>query len=1377
MESSNVGLEGYKKKLYLLLFLIFISTSSFCAPYQADSDSSLADFRGLPFINNFNSAKYLHLTSQIEHSAILQDNSGRMLIGSYGGILVYNGNNWHLIELPGRSQVWSLAKDSNGRIFVGASDNLGYLTPDSAGKTHFVSLLAHLPAELRSVGDVWQTVATPEGVYFRYNHHLMRWKDNKFKVWKSEKAFGPMQLIIDKLYIHVPEQGLMVLNQDRLELFSADKIFAQSPVKFLLPLNSDKWLVGTFPDRLYYFDGQKTTPVTKPVASFLQANTLFAGFLLPNSAIAITTLKGGMVIIDQQANIKRIINKESGLISNTIYLVDADNQGGLWLSHEKGLSRVQLNSSLSYFDESNGLIRETYAMCKHRGELYAGTTDGLFVLNPQTGYNPSATFHKVKSFNHSIWNLESVGNSLLIASVDGLFEWKDEKIISIPIVPTSLENYILDIQSSIYDSNLVFVASRHLYAFRYGSDSWKKVATLEGLPENCSQIIHSPSGDLWLRYESGIIRARFPNARDGKLTDQLLSKPTIDHFGGKQGLPENIAKIYLIGNELLVQSGDTDPKMYRFRETSNSFEPAAHYGLTFGLSGEIVHPATEKSNGDQIWLWTKNQAQTSWQLKHAIKELNGTYLVKPFELNSLTYPLKRFFYEQPGRAVWFSSADGLVRLDEYAAKDMNQPFGTILERIVVAAKTVYYPGTQTNVRLPFAENSLRFEFAAPIYNSTDENRFQYWMEGLDENWSDWTNEYFKEYSRLPEGKYTFYVRAKNARGQLGKQAAYAFTILPPFYRTAYMYIGYLLLAGGALYGLLRWRSSQQEAEKAYLESIIAQRTREIAHKNEQLSRQTQQLQELDGVKSHFFANISHEFRTPLTLILNTILDKLSILNHTPGQAQVAVGESELQVMSRNAKRLLQLINQLLDLSKIESGKMELQLQNGDLKRLLQVVSASFSSLSEHEHIHLGLHLPDEPLLCQYDEDKLEKILYNLLSNAFKFTHKGGEVSLIAKLIGEGLPSSTVQIIVRDNGPGIPREELPHIFNRFYQGKQYYSDAQGTGIGLSLTKELAELHGGRVWAESELGKGTAFIVELPLMYTMSDPLQTVIKKEQSHTLTTQLPEIEILPEQPQTETLPLTIHQNDLPVVLVVEDNEDLRAYIRLHLQTRYRIEECENGSQGLTIAQEIIPDLIISDWMMPQMNGIELCGHLKKDSRTSHIPVILLTALANQDAKLKGLETGADEYLTKPFSTEELDKRIFNLIENRRKLREYFSREIRLEPTQQVVTSAEEKFLKRVMQIVEEKMADSEFSVDELSREVGLSRVHLHRKLKALTGESASDFIRMMRLKRAAQLLEARAGNIAEIAYQVGFNTLSYFSKCFKEQFGVLPNEYIRKSQ
>jgi DNA-binding response OmpR family regulator len=260
-----------------------------------------------------------------------------------------------------------------------------------------------------------------------------------------------------------------------------------------------------------------------------------------------------------------------------------------------------------------------------------------------------------------------------------------------------------------------------------------------------------------------------------------------------------------------------------------------------------------------------------------------------------------------------------------------------------------------------------------------------------------------------------------------------------------------------------------------------------------------------------------------------------------------------------------------------------------------------------------------------------------------------------------------------------------------------------------------------------------------------------------------------------EAATLSPVDGERPLVLLVEDNDDLRTYMRNHLSGTYRVIESGNGAQGLAMALDLMPDLVISDWMMPEMDGIELCERMKTDARTSHIPVILLTALTAGDSRRKGLETGADEYLTKPFDPAELHLRAGNLLENRRRQRDYFSREIRLEPTQAVVASADEKFLRRVMQIVEERMGDSDFSVEEFSREAGLSRVHLHRKLKALTDQAPGDFVRMMRLKRAAQLLDARAGNIAEIAYQVGFNNLSYFSKCFREQFGVLPNEYIKQ--
>jgi DNA-binding response OmpR family regulator len=476
-------------------------------------------------------------------------------------------------------------------------------------------------------------------------------------------------------------------------------------------------------------------------------------------------------------------------------------------------------------------------------------------------------------------------------------------------------------------------------------------------------------------------------------------------------------------------------------------------------------------------------------------------------------------------------------------------------------------------------------------------------------------------------------------------------------------------------------------------------------------------------------------------------------------------------MSRNARRLLQLINQLLDLSKIESGKMPLALQPGDLKVLLKIVHASFSSLADHQHVRLTLQLPDEPLRRQYDEDKLEKVLYNLLSNAIKFTPEGGEVLLqVATVPDAGRPlTPAVQITVRDNGRGMTAEELERVFDRFYQGKRHYADAQGSGIGLALTRELVELHGGQIGVESRKGEGTTFTVTLPLL-----PVAEVA----ALTLPAATGELTgVMATAPDQESVSDGNGEDaeEQPIVLLVEDNDDLRTYMRNHLSGAYRVVESGNGQQGLAMALDLMPDLVISDWMMPEMDGIELCERMKNDARTSHIPVILLTALTAGDAKRKGLETGADEYLTKPFDPAELLLRVGNLLENRRRQRDYFSQEIRLEPTQTVVASADEKFLRRLMQIVEERMGDSDFSVEEFSREAGLSRVHLHRKLKALTDQAPGDFVRMMRLKRAAQLLDARAGNIAEIAYQVGFNNLSYFSKCFREQFGVLPNEYIKQ--
>ena len=561
----------------------------------------------------------------------------------------------------------------------------------------------------------------------------------------------------------------------------------------------------------------------------------------------------------------------------------------------------------------------------------------------------------------------------------------------------------------------------------------------------------------------------------------------------------------------------------------------------------------------------------------------------------------------------------------------------------------------------------------------------------------------------------------------------------------------LLIIAGLIVSTQRLRIRKNTQLGKINEQLVAQA--------EQLNDQTIRLRELDKAKSTFFANISHEFRTPLTLILNSLSDRISNVEASEDKSEL----EQLEVMLRNARRLLNLINQLLDLSKLESGHMKLSAENCNLNDLLKVVHGSFSSLSVSRQVKFSLAVSDEIIMCRLDIDKTEKILYNLLSNAFKFTPVNGSIEVAGKQV-----DNEIEVAVHNTGPGIPEDQLPHVFNRFYQGKQYYSDEQGTGIGLALTRELVELHGGKIQVESDQNR-TCFTVRLPLVPVINDDVVFLTSAGQTH-------------YDPALSTAGLNVDQKNYvaepgqadiesPSVLIIEDNEDLRNYMKRNLVEKYQVIESENGKDGLEKAILFVPDLIITDWMMPEMDGLALCHHLKTDERTSHIPVIMVTALASDDAKFQGLETGADDYLTKPFDNRELNIRIRNLVDSRKLLRERFSRELHLGPKKVRVSSMDEIFLNKVMQTVETYLGDAEFSMEKFGQEVGLSRMQLHRKLKALTGASPGDFLRTTRLKRAKQLLESRAGNVSEVAYEVGFNNLSYFSKCYREQFGMTPNE------
>ncbi|MCK5572228.1 MAG: response regulator, partial [Bacteroidetes bacterium] len=534
------------------------------------------------------------------------------------------------------------------------------------------------------------------------------------------------------------------------------------------------------------------------------------------------------------------------------------------------------------------------------------------------------------------------------------------------------------------------------------------------------------------------------------------------------------------------------------------------------------------------------------------------------------------------------------------------------------------------------------------------------------------------------------------------------------------------------------------------------------------------LREINETKSRFFSNISHDVRTPLALMLAP-LEELAGSMKSPDEKQ------RYGLVRQNALRLLRMINQLLDVSRVEAGAAALHVSQGDLARSIRAMIGAFESLARQKGIRLECNVP-ETLEAFFDHDKLEKVMYNLLSNALKFTPSGGTVSVSSTVRqwpdSESLPDQ-VEIVVQDTGIGIPKDELDKIFDRFYQGKTAGGkEPGGSGIGLALVKEYVELHGGTVSVTSEQGKGSRFVVTLPIErehFPESALADDATDRASSGVdLTLELSAVE-----PDIQNAAHVSSKEDageaqrakLPLLLIVEDNTDMRTYIRDNLEKSYRIFEAPDGRQGFELAAETVPDLIISDIVMPGISGEDLCRKLKDDVRTSHIPVILLTARAGLEDKLAGLECGADDYLTKPFVWEELKTRVANLIDQRRRLRERFSKKVIFEPGELDIPSRDEAFLIHVHEIVEASLGDESFTVEDLARGVSLSYSQLHRKIQSLTGQPPTHYIRSLRLRRALEMLKRNAGTVSEIAFSVGFTSPAYFTKCFHELFGILPSQ------
>ena len=723
------------------------------------------------------------------------------------------------------------------------------------------------------------------------------------------------------------------------------------------------------------------------------------------------------------------------------------------------------------------------------------------------------------------------------------------------------------------------------------------------------------------------------------------------------------------------------------------------------------------------------------------------------------------------------------------------------------------------IRLLYSDKSFTLEFTAPDAAVPANIIYACKLEGFDNEWIYYnSSQRFATYTNLNPGTYTFKVKASNDPEVWGDNVtSLTIVVEPPLWATWWARTLYFLLACGAVWLLLRFFTLRmKEKNELRIERF-----------------KMRQQEELTQAKMGFFTNISHEFRTPLTLIIGP-LEQMMETETDPEKQQLH------SMMHRNAERLLRLINQILELRKLEQGKMKLQVQQLELVSFVSDLLGSFTDLANRKHISLTYSYNASQVRVWYDPDLLDKCLFNILSNAFKFTPDGGKVSLDIREDEGG----RVYITVSDTGVGMDKDTLQRVFERFYQGNSKQLTA-GSGIGMHLAKSIAELHGGNITASSEMDKGSSFcLLILPgnshfavEQMALEDGFHRVEEKEtkgpgaEMQEVTTGAQGVSDTPKttnekqatgvQGAQDEQAATVMQNGSTVtkqqqvqgasdtkkttnekqatevpgapneqkaseeqdntvgkkltILVVEDDEDIRKYIRKELESRYQVEEAVNGALGLSKAKKILPDLVITDVMMPEMTGTELCKRLKTDAETCHIPVIILTAQSDLEHRIEGLETGADSYIPKPFNVKHLNVRIEKLIALRQTLKERFSKSLNMEAQEVTLTSTDERLLQHAIDYIRENMEDPELSVENMSKALGMSRTHLHRKLKALTNQSPIEFIKVIRMKQAAYLLSTGKLSVSEVGYKVGYNTPSYFSSSFNAHFGMSPTAYMEQ--
>jgi DNA-binding response OmpR family regulator/signal transduction histidine kinase len=1368
------------KVIYVLLYLLSLIFGAFLYGGMGDPINT-----GSRYVRNYSRVEY---DEQPQNWCLLQDKRGFIYAANQGGVLEYDGVSWRSIVIPNLT-ARSLAAGEDGIIYVGGVDEIGFLKPGINGSLIYESLLDKLDKNQRNFSIVWRCHSTREGIYFRTEKFLFRWNPavREMKTWQplaKDSLFLGSFVCGDRFFIRHKDIGLMQMKDDSLQPVPGGELFAQIGIFSMFPYDDRRLIIGTRSDGLFLYDGKRIVPFPTEVDDYLKEQKLSHGIRLGLSPgdFALATLRGGLVIMDEQGRVKELFTKASGLQDDNVKYLLEDSSGNLWLALDNGITKIEYASPISFYGEESNLPGIVLTVTRHgpRDHLYAGTSNGLYYLSSSANPANVRGFQPVPGISGKCNFLLSSGDSLLTATEEGIFlvdtgnnEPNHRKLLD------GRSNFLLP---SKHEPNRIWVGTAHglasLYKYKTNND-WTSEKEFDNISEEITTIVEDEKGNLWLStLAKGVLKIDFPVGGAA----EVLATPVVTRYYTSHGLPPEAVYLSMAAGHMIVS---TQKGIFRFDKKNNKFIPDDTLGKEFADGSRNVYRLSE-DRAKNIWF------QSLFRTYQAIPRPDGTYHIdeKPF-LRIPKSTMEITYLDPDGVIVWLATHEGLIRYDTTVKKNYRRDFRVLVRRVLnINSKSVIFDGTGTPMPVfDYKDRNIRFEYAAPFFEDETRNEYGYLLEGYDKDWSGWTRETRKDYTNLDAGTYTFRIRAKNVYEHLSKEDVFRFKVLPPWYLTWWAYTLYAICSVLLFYLGVKWRHIQLVNEKRKLEQTVKDRTQEIEEKNRQLERQSEQLKELDEAKSRFFANISHEFRTPLTLIMGPLEKRLSLCRDKQDI-------QEMKMMLRNSWRLLNLINQLLELARLDSGKMKLQAAEQNIVPFLKNIVMCFESLAAQNKVGLVFHKEKDDITLYFDPEKLEKIITNLLSNAFNYTPEGGRITVLVRRPAEtgSFPSGCVEISVRDTGSGIPANHLPHIFDRFYrvEGTHEYK-RKGSGIGLALTKELVELHHGEIEVQSSCrddhSRGTEFSLRLPLgkehlqpeeiMEVVALEEQLPVSKEPSpayaYTVTAE-EEMEIeeepgIPAETAADQPQAPKEQEEKPLILVVDDNADVRTYIRGSLEPYFKVVEAVDGKEGILRAKEIIPDLIVSDVMMPGTDGYELCRTLKNDVLTSHVPIILLTAKVSEESELQGLETGADDYITKPFSTTVLAVRVRNLIDLRRQLQLEQKNRMTLQPEELPVSPLDDEFYKKLLDTIEAHLSDPDFNVEALSQVLEMSQATLYRKIHALTGKSPTLFLRSFRIKRAALLLAANAGSVADVADRVGFPDKSYFAKCFKEQFNRLPSE------